>query len=1443
MCNPIRSMHPLRQTAWIILFILLSVPVVPETRAQSPVIETAVLEGVNDTWTAVTLSATFTAPVVVCSIHQLNNDLPQVVRLRNVVPGGFDIRLQNPSNETLVGETVYCMVAEEGAWTLPNGLAFEAFTVASTVTDRSGSWQGEEQTYAQSYTSPVVLGQVMTYNDPAWSVFWSRGPGQGDPPDNASLFTGKHVGQDSVQTRAEETIGYMVFESGSGQEYGNGYRAGSTDDAVVGFNAAPHDHVFGAPLSQVPGFALVTQMAMDGGDGSWASISGNGVTDTILPVNVDEDQIGDDERSHTTEQVAYLVFDASWILQDGMAQSDQQTAPAIAPIADQQNEPGDEVSIQVDAADLNGDPLTYAAAQLPGGITIDPATGLISGTISGNGLFTTVITVSDGTLESQVTLRWIVREDNPSSDIAACAPLNFNDQFVRSYDAADQDRGEFTILDDGVTFSVVNNGWKAIEFNYTIRPETMLEFDFRSDLQGQRHGIGFDDDLDVTRDRSFILYGTAGPQGANTDFDTYQDEGNYQRVLIPVGEYLAGQSFSFMYFYAERDNGSGEASSFFRNLQIYDDINRNAICDNIAPVLTALPDLQNTSDKQVSIAVLASDHEGDPLTYSASGLPSGITINEDTGVIQGTIAESGTFEVTVQVNDGLDSDTITFTWEVLDANNLPVILAGFQVAGVSSDWTPVTLDREFQSPVIVCSPYQRANPEPFVIRMQNVQSTGFDVRIQNPSDVPLQGETLYCLVGEEGGWVLPDGSLFEARTTVSTVTDDNDSWVGEEQNYLQTYNQPAVIGQVMSSNDARWSTFWSRGSSQGNLPDAVNLYVGKHVGQDPDSLRSNETLGYMVFERGGGTMDGTAFEIGITADEVVGISDDPYAHTFNAPFSKVPEIVVVGLSAMDGGDGGWAVLDEADRTANAILLEIQEDQEFDDERGHTTEQVVYVAFEDAFTIEDGAFNQAPIISRFVGRTDGINDPIFLQIDADDPEGESLFFTAEGLPPGISLDPVLGFFFGTLTQQGIFTVTITVSDGLFASEMTFPWQVVPALQANALESRVLTDITSEWVSVDFTSVFLDPIVVCNALSDVDAVPKVVRINRLSGDGFDLRVQSPSGQTVQPTSVHCLSAESGTWNLPDGSRFQASRVLSESTDASGRWSGTREPFLLPFESPVVLGQVMSSIDQDWSVFWSAGATIDASADQSALRIGKHAGEDSDSTRSDELLGYMVFEAGTGAINGTTYEAGVANKVAKGYDDAIDALYAFNATFSESPSVILASQSGITDTDGSWAIVREDFISAAGFLVQTDEDQLADRERSHVAETVFYTAFSAPFVWALEAVDPQPGDTTATSISDGIVDLPREMELAAPYPNPFIGNTVFTVGLPETGSVEMAVFDIQGRRVETLWQGNMPAGYHRISWNGQAQNGAEVGSGVYFIRMTHNGRAVTRKVVRIR
>ena len=85
------------------------------------------------------------------------------------------------------------------------------------------------------------------------------------------------------------------------------------------------------------------------------------------------------------------------------------------------------------------------------------------------------------------------------------------------------------------------------------------------------------------------------------------------------------------------------------------------------PPLVSNPGPQiNTEEDSVNLQIVASDPEGGPLTYGATGLPPGLSLGAS-GLISGTLplGSAGTYTITVSVSDGELSTSITFGWHVL----------------------------------------------------------------------------------------------------------------------------------------------------------------------------------------------------------------------------------------------------------------------------------------------------------------------------------------------------------------------------------------------------------------------------------------------------------------------------------------------------------------------------------------------------------------------------------------------------------------------------------------------------------------------------------------------------------------------------------------------------------------------------------------------------------
>jgi hypothetical protein len=90
---------------------------------------------------------------------------------------------------------------------------------------------------------------------------------------------------------------------------------------------------------------------------------------------------------------------------------------------------------------------------------------------------------------------------------------------------------------------------------------------------------------------------------------------------------------------------------------------------NRPPTLTQPANRISHRNATVSLQLLASDPDGDVLTYSATGLPAPLTVNTATGLISGTLlsTSAGSHTVTAMVSDGTLSSSQTFTWTVTSA--------------------------------------------------------------------------------------------------------------------------------------------------------------------------------------------------------------------------------------------------------------------------------------------------------------------------------------------------------------------------------------------------------------------------------------------------------------------------------------------------------------------------------------------------------------------------------------------------------------------------------------------------------------------------------------------------------------------------------------------------------------------------------------------------------
>jgi hypothetical protein len=87
--------------------------------------------------------------------------------------------------------------------------------------------------------------------------------------------------------------------------------------------------------------------------------------------------------------------------------------------------------------------------------------------------------------------------------------------------------------------------------------------------------------------------------------------------------------------------------------------------------------------------------------------------------------------------------------------------------------------------------------------------------------------------------------------------------------------------------------------------------------------------------------------------------------------------------------------------------------------------------------------------------------------------------------------------------------------------------------------------------------------------------------------------------------------------------------------------------------------------------------------------------------------------------------------------------------------------------------------------------------------------------------------TTDLDHKVDIPSQFRLEPAYPNPFNSSTTMGFAV-ESGYAEIAIYDITGSLVKTLFAGSLDGGSYEVVWDGKSENNSKVASGIYFCRL---------------
>lgn len=290
-----------------------------------------------------------------------------------------------------------------------------------------------------------------------------------------------------------------------------------------------------------------------------------------------------------------------------------------------------------------------------------------------------------------------------------------------------------------------------------------------------------------------------------------------------------------------------------------------------------------------------------------------------------TYPASATYDVSLQVTDdkGNRSSTVTKTITVGKQNHDIALNYEIGELTLTSDWIRVPFATTFSRPVVFVSPPTYNGHQPVITRVRNLNSTGFDIRLQewdylNDYHVP---EKIHYLAIEKGNVVLPDGSAIEVGEFTGKTTRQT---IPFNRSFSQT---PLVLTSIITRNGSDAVT--------GRVIKVANSGF-QYILQEQESTADkhvHETVAYLALPQGRFTIDDLQIITSIAPEK---ISSRLSAIEFDKTFSSVP-FFFAEQQTRNGSNTAALRIKRLD-TKGALLF-LQEDQSKDNEIIHIGETI------------------------------------------------------------------------------------------------------------------------------------------------------------------------------------------------------------------------------------------------------------------------------------------------------------------------------------------------------------------------------------------------------------------------------------------------------------------------------------------------------------------------
>ena len=252
----------------------------------------------------------------------------------------------------------------------------------------------------------------------------------------------------------------------------------------------------------------------------------------------------------------------------------------------------------------------------------------------------------------------------------------------------------------------------------------------------------------------------------------------------------------------------------------------------------------------------------------------------------------------------------------------------------------ILLQRSYSDPVVFAQSPTAHGGDPAVVRVSNVQTDRFSIRLAEPSNengFHNARETVSYLVLEAGQHQLPDGRILEAgkvNTSATVGASVPSQWrtVNLSTSFAAT---PVVLTQIQTQSGADYL------QTRQQLIHSGRFQVALQQEESVSSSHVAETIGYLALESGVGASGSLSVEAGYTPTT---ITNALTTHNFDSVFNAAPHFLS-SLASYGGPDS--AHIRYSNLTASGVQLKIGEDTTLDAETNHGQESVAYLAISGA----------------------------------------------------------------------------------------------------------------------------------------------------------------------------------------------------------------------------------------------------------------------------------------------------------------------------------------------------------------------------------------------------------------------------------------------------------------------------------------------------------------